>query len=495
MGGGAPDSPRPHVTNSPIPAFLHFLNFMRKFSHSRVKIAVAGFALACACAMHAAETFLPFPDGTRWVAVGDSITDIGDYHSYAHVYHLTRFPDRDLTVRNAGISGDTAQGCLRRYAADVAPKHGDIATVMFGMNETHADGLASVEDAALSQANHLKRLDVYEKSVRELVRRLQADGTRPILLTPSIYDDTSAMSSENRPGRNKRLGDYAQRVRDLAAEKGLTLVDFHGPMSEISLRLQKDDPALTIIGKDRVHPMPDGHLLMAYLLLKTLGAPAEVANVEIDGASGAVFKTSNCDATVVEKSPEKIAFDYRAKALPFPQDNSARRAYAWVPFNDELNRETLMVRNLPEGRYALRVDGKHVRDFTAQELAMGVNLVVEKTPQAAQSLEVWKLYRALCRAPIEKLRVIAKVECSVAPDAPPPLTLAQVEPKLAAWLESCAGQPYAPYHAQLAEKYRAYKPTESELNAELENALGLLHAAAKPAPHLVSLERVDPAAR
>ena len=44
------------------------------------------------------------------------------------------------------------------------------------------------------------------------------------------------------------------------------------------------------------------------------------------------------------------------------------------PVTERLNREMLMVENLPSGRYALRAGGREIGRYSATELASGVNL-------------------------------------------------------------------------------------------------------------------------
>lgn len=70
---------------------------------------------------------------------------------------------------------------------------------------------------------------------------------------------------------------------------GETVVDFHGPMTALNMEQQNRDPGWTIVGGDRVHPGAPGHLMMAWLFLKTQGAPPLVSKIAVDAAAdGAV---------------------------------------------------------------------------------------------------------------------------------------------------------------------------------------------------------------
>jgi hypothetical protein len=58
---------------------------------------------------------------------------------------------------------------------------------------------------------------------------------------------------------------------------------------------------------------------------------------------------------------------------------------------DALNRETLIVRGLGAGGYALRIDGEAVGTFSADQLASGINLAGLPTPMARQAAAVHAL--------------------------------------------------------------------------------------------------------
>lgn len=457
------------------------------------------YALALLAACSLQQTTLadkpftaPLADGTRIAAIGDSITHGGPYHSYVHLYHITRFPQNDVQMLNAGISGDSAGGTVQRYVWDVEPLNANAATIMLGMNDVAGGGLyVAGDDSEETRQKRLQRVDAYERNMRALVERLLADGIRPALITPSIYDETSTMASGNEPGRNWSLGQVSQRVRAMAAEYDLPLIDFHGPMSELSLKLQAQNPEFTIVGKDRVHPGTPGHMAMAYFYLKAIDAPADVARISIDARSGTVTEQLRSSVRNIRRNADGIEFDYLAEAIPFPIDTNAQPALEWLPITDELNREILTVTDLPQGRYRLAIDGGSVRDYSASELASGVNLALENTPQQRQARQVLDLYNSTYRAPVAKLRAIAFVEHATSRSLPRPLTLEQVKPRLETWIENAAGKPYQGYFRKSAAEYLENKPQEDALRTAAAEAMPQIRSAAQPQPHTFTLTRID----
>jgi hypothetical protein len=173
-------------------------------------------------------------------------------------------------------------------------------------------------------------------------------------------------------------------------------------MTEINLREQAKDPKFTLCGTDRIHPGNDGHMVMAYLYLKAQGfAGKEVADVEVDAAKLQALREKNCKVSNIEGNRREVKFDYLAEALPYPLDTITR---GWgavgtqagvdkvVPFTEEMNREMLTVKNLKSGTYGLYIDDEHCGDFTAKQLAEGINLAkIDCTPQYQQALAVMHL--------------------------------------------------------------------------------------------------------
>jgi lysophospholipase L1-like esterase len=432
--------------------------------------------------MRASESphLAPFPDATRYMSLGDSITGGGFYHSYVHLFHITRFPSRTLEWINAGVSGDTAGGALRRMAWDVFPAEPDIVSIMFGMNEVGGYLFGPGSHGPEIEARRARSIDGLEANLRQIIQALQQRGAQVVLCTPSIYDETALLESPNHPGRNAALGECAARVRRLGEELNLAVVDFYTPMLAINLKYQEKDPSFTLISRDRVHPGREGHFVMAYQMLKAQQAPAVVARVEIDAAADAVIISENCSVENLQVSGKVIRFDYLAEALPYPVDEGARKALDWVPFIEDFNQEVLTVTGLPAGTYRLEIDSVSIRTFTAEAFERGINLAEEtNTPQYRQALQVMELFRQRW-ALVRKLRAMAFVEHGACRDVPRPLTLEQVKPRLDAWVETSKGKSYEGFFRRCAQDYLVDKLNESEMLRKIEELLPVIQRSAAP---------------
>jgi len=337
-----------------------------------------------------------FKDGQKVCFYGDSITHGGRFHYMIYDYYVTRFPAADIQCFNAGVGGDTAGGAMTRIDEDVFAKNPNVIVMMFGMNDVGRGNYT--ENPTENQLAWQKQaIEGYERNLVKLTGMLQ-EKLNPnfVFITPSIFDHTGINDRNNNSvGCNDGLGKLAEIVKKVAAETAskkaagtVEVVDFHAPMTAFNAKMQKDDPHYTIVGPDRVHPGAQGHLMMAWLFLKDQGAPAIVSDVVLDGAS--VVKAENAEVTNVKKAEDgTLTATIFEKALPFPIDPAAYPVLEQLSIVRDLNQELFAVKNLAAGNYELKIDGQAVGTFTAEELAAGVNLAMnKKTPQFQQAQNV-----------------------------------------------------------------------------------------------------------
>lgn len=429
-----------------------------------------------------------FAAGDRWAVLGDSITQTGTYHREVELFYLTRLPSAPLDVVNSGIAGDTASGALRRLDWDCLDTRPTVVSVMFGMNDIRRELYAPDQTGPAVEAARTARAADFEKSLRELTRRLLASGARVILIQPSPFDDTAQLEKPKLPGCGPALAALAKKIRDLAAELGLPTVDFSGPMIALNHEQQARDPRFTLIGPDRVHPGKPGHFVMAYLFLQAQSAPGLVSTITLDAATGRAGPLENATVADLAATPASVSFTATESALPFPVDPEAAPALDLVPFTASLNRQLLRITGLAPGLHRLAIDGEPVRDFSADALAAGVNLAIENnTPQYRQALAV---RAALARKwdAAAKLRTLAYSEHFAWPDAPRPFDPAAMSAKVQSRMtKSASGNPWVFAQHQL---YFDLKPRESEFPAQAAAALADARILAAPRPHRFTLTSI-----
>ena len=152
-------------------------------------------------------------------------------------------------------------------------------------------------------------------------------------------------------------------------------------------------------------------LFTAMLLVDAMHICPFVARVAIDAKKGVAFAaaTRNHKNAAGKKLPDcfnvkvprvdvrksGIAFTYAPKALPFPVTSEYKEIEKFYPLTERFNREILMVERLRPGTYELAFDGEKVGEFTAEELAKGINVAALDTPNQRKSASLMKLAEKL----------------------------------------------------------------------------------------------------
>jgi lysophospholipase L1-like esterase len=455
---------------------------------SLFRVSALILTVALAPAAGSAAPSAAFSPGDRWAVLGDSITHSGAYHREVELFYLTRLPSAPLDVINCGIAGDTASGAIRRLDWDCLAARPTVVSVMFGMNDVGRQLYAPDQTGPAAETARESRAASFEKSLRELTRRLRDAGARVILIQPSPFDDTAQLEKSNLPGCGPALANYAEKIRTLAAELGLATVDFSGPMTALNRAQQARDPRFTLIGPDRVHPGKPGHLVMAYLFLQAQSAPGLVSSITLDAATGRAGPLENAAVSAFAATRGSVSFTAIEGALPFPVDPEAASALDLVPFTASLNRQLLRVTGLAPGLHHLAIDGQPVADFPATDLAAGINLANHpNTPQYRQALAVRATLARKWDA-TAKLRTLAYGEHTSWPDAPRPLDPAAMSAKIQSRLNA-SGTANSWVTAQL-KLYLDYKPRQSEFAALAAAALAEARSLAIPRPHRYTLIRI-----
>jgi lysophospholipase L1-like esterase len=338
---------------------------------------LAAGALAADFAIH---------DGDRVVFLGDSITEQRLYTTYIEAYILTRYPSWKLTFRNVGWGGDTSwlrqrshpdegklfaaaeapqeamveEAVKRGLERDVLPLHPTVVTIDFGMNDHSYQPFR--EDI----------FRAYVRSQTQLAKVLEGAGARVALLTPQPIEEKRPDPDQD--ARNKSLRRFSDGLKEVAAREGALFVDEFDPYMSLMLHERAANPAAFVGGGDAVHPGPVGHTLMAWAILKGLGAPAAVSQAEIVVPAGTIAVAENCAISNVKVADGGLTFDRLDEALPMPIDARAEAALKLAPVLEDLSQYELKVMRLTPGQYDVKIDGESLARVSHDKLAEGLNL-------------------------------------------------------------------------------------------------------------------------
>jgi len=205
----------------------------------------------------------------RIVALGDSITNGVGLSGVTEADTFRDIVRRELTERlgsrvevvNAGVNGDIVTLAIERLKSDVLDHKPDIVTIMFGGNEA---GFYRPKTGGFAATPRVGR-DEFKATLGKVVDRLRAEGITVVLMTcPPMTDRYGGMHLEpyQKHGVNFLVKGYAQTMRDVAAEKGVELIDVY--------RSFQQEPSTRDYFPDGLHPDARGHRVIADLLVRRL---------------------------------------------------------------------------------------------------------------------------------------------------------------------------------------------------------------------------------
>lgn len=314
------------------------------------------------CLISSARADFALRDGDTVAFLGDSITAARGYTKVVEHYTLMRYPDRKVRFINAGVGGDTAPKCLARLEKDVFAKGATVVTVAFGINDIGWGTKADDEHKKL-----------YLDGIRTIIERCREKKVRPIICSPAITAEAPETAEKG----------YLQTMTDeglaLAKSLGAETVDLQRGMREVQRRVlehnanAKDDDQARMHVKDGIHLDDLGQIAMGYAMLKGLGAPEEVSSATID-FEALKGEGENCSISDVKTSGKGLQFTRLDRGLPLNFGPFTLLQYRWISLTDGLNRYTLSVKNLPQGEYEIRANGRPLGKASADSLAKGLNI-------------------------------------------------------------------------------------------------------------------------
>ncbi len=186
----------------------------------------------------------------RIVCIGDSITGVyyhsGGRRAYPEMLQLALrqlYPQAQISVHNAGISGDTTTGGLKRLESDVLAHKPQLVTIMFGMNDLVKTSV-----------------DVFKKNLREMIARCRTSGAEVVLCTQNSVVETG-------PRPCARLAEFTQAIRDVAKEESLVVADCFAAFEAVHA---VDASEWNLLLSDAIHPNMAGHKLFAETLAQAI---------------------------------------------------------------------------------------------------------------------------------------------------------------------------------------------------------------------------------
>ncbi len=328
-------------------------------------------ALTCLAASAAAE-----PSSSLMLTNGARLAVLGDENSYARFvedYLLACAPPLRARVFQMGRAWEMTAAGAARLDTDVLPFHPDVVCVSYGL------------DDAQWQAYDEGRANQFEADLRKLVAQLKQAGVHILVGSPGGVDTryfpwngygTACVGGA--PAFNECLARLGGRSKSVAAELGFRFADLHAPlvtaMEKAKAALGRD---YDVCGTTGFQPNLNGQLVEAGAVLKALGFDGDIGAITVDLKGGATatagHRVISCHDGSVELESDRWPFCFSGDAA---SSGWPRSILPYTPFNQELNRLTLVVKNLDAPQARVRW-GNAEKVFTRETLEKGINLAAE----------------------------------------------------------------------------------------------------------------------
>lgn len=191
------------------------------------------------------------------VCLGDSITENpAGYVSLLSSLITAAYPERAISVINAGVSGNKVGDMVARLERDVLAHRPDWVTLSVGIND--------VWHGMVPEWGPGTPLSQFGAGVGMIVDRLASQGARVVLLPPTVIGEDP--QSEG----NRRLGPYRAAMREIAENYRCLIaptdIDFDIALAAGTFAAGPEFSLTT----DGVHLRPAGDAVVALAVLKTL---------------------------------------------------------------------------------------------------------------------------------------------------------------------------------------------------------------------------------
>ncbi len=298
---------------------------------------------------------------------GDSITAQKLYSLYIEEYLILCQPEANLQAMQFGWGGEKAPSFLDRMENDVLIFHPNVVTLCYGMN-----------DGAYAAVTP-NTLDTYRAALGKIVTGLKKGGVRNVIIGTPGAVDTDSFTKLDPAVYNQTLEQLGRVAKDIAEKEGVGFADIHSAMIEaMSKAKAKYGNKYNVAGNDGIHPNCNGHLIMAYTFLKALGCNGNIGTITLDMKGGKADATAghtvlSSGKDFVEMESTRYPFCFSGE--PSQQDGNLGMT-EFIPFNKDLNRLELVVKNIP-GKNVKVTWGEHSKVFSSEEATRGINLAAE----------------------------------------------------------------------------------------------------------------------
>jgi lysophospholipase L1-like esterase len=290
-------------------------------------------------------------ENDRVVFLGNKLFENDLKYGYIEFALSTRWPDKNITFRNLGWSGDTVFGEARGTYTTPPDAYGHLLQQIKDTEPT----IVFIAYGGIEAFEGEDGLPGFKDGLIELIEYIESLNAKAVLLSP-IPQFPVTLSSDRVNRHNYNLRQYVNAISDVAEERNLRFLNIYQPFS-----VMRTPARFTNNG---IHLNETGYYHLAMIIEEQLGLPPRRWALELDMNRHEVTEASGLEVISISGDVRDIEIKTRDKILPLPIPAGS----VGNPSFDQMMR----IRNLPTGVFSVSVNGMDSVGASSSEWSSGV---------------------------------------------------------------------------------------------------------------------------
>ena len=319
---------------------------------------------------------LEIRDGDKILLLGNTFIERAQKYGYLETAITSANPDKKLTFRNIGWSGDTVFGHARSYFGPPQEGFGRLEKLVREEKPT----LILLSYGANASFEGESGLPGFIKGYDRLIEMLKKTEARFAVLTPLPQEKLPAPLPDP-TAHNRDLALYGKALQKWAKGKGIPVIDLFTVLGAGKTHIAGAKTPLTDNG---LHLEGYGYWAGAEVIARALGQDAKPWSATVEWTRGQT-EAQSAKVKSSRSGKSKVSIVIEPKTLPAPPPP----LHTPNSLTDTRLLPHLIIKKLPSGTWSLKSRGKVIAKGSYRDWEKGIHL--PKTPDAIQAEELRKL--------------------------------------------------------------------------------------------------------
>lgn len=291
-------------------------------------------------------------ENDRVVFLGNSLFENDLQYGYLETALTERWPDKNITYRNIGWTGDMVRGEARATFTNPPTAY---ETLIENIKRTQPN-VVFIAYGGLEAMKGESKLPDFSDGLNQLIDTLDQLGARSVLVSPIpiMLPDSASNTAE----RNALLNLYSNKIADIAASRNKYFIDVFNPINEIR--------KTTDITDNGIHLNEKGYYYLATTIERALGLPERNNYITINVAKNDIQISGSAKLTEQGKNNGNFSFVLNDQPLPLPIPAGNQSIVPGV--------QTIKISGLKKGYYTLTNNNAQIITASNKQWATGVQI-------------------------------------------------------------------------------------------------------------------------